>query len=173
MQIKYIKIQAPAKCTKIRRMVKSLRTVKIRRMVKSLWPVKIRWMVKVSRVPKTQRVPKTPWVPKTQQVPKTLRVLKTQRVPKIRWIRISGQPSCLGSAESASADISLVPLMSTFFSSLVLNLDHVVSKWGMGCLSAAVCTAPAVCTGPPWSKMVQIHASAWFLSIFGDKNLSS
>jgi hypothetical protein len=58
----------------------------------------------------------------TQLVPKTRRVLK------IRRIRKSGQPYCLGSAESATADISLVQLMSMFSSSLVLNLEHVVSK---------------------------------------------
>ena len=37
-------------------------------------------------------------------------------------------PYCLGSAESATADISLVPLMSTFSSLLMLNRGHVVSK---------------------------------------------
>jgi hypothetical protein len=37
-------------------------------------------------------------------------------------------PYCLGSAESATADFSLVPLMSTFFSLLMMNCVHVVSK---------------------------------------------
>jgi hypothetical protein len=37
-------------------------------------------------------------------------------------------PYCLGSAEYAAADISLVPLMSTFSSLLIMNLEHVVSK---------------------------------------------
>ncbi len=38
---------------------------------------------------------------------------------------------CLGSAESPTADFSLVPLMSTFSSSLMWWISHVVSKWGM------------------------------------------
>ncbi len=91
---------------KIRRMVKSLRPVKIRRMVKSLRPVKITRLVKSLRPVKIWRMPKT------RRVPKTLRVSKNRRVPETQQIRKSGRPYCLGSAESATADISLVPLMS-------------------------------------------------------------
>ncbi len=37
-------------------------------------------------------------------------------------------PYCLGSTESATAEFSLVPLISTFSSLLMLNRVHVVSK---------------------------------------------
>jgi hypothetical protein len=37
-------------------------------------------------------------------------------------------PYCLGLAESATADFSLVPLMSMFSSLLMMNLEHEVSK---------------------------------------------
>jgi hypothetical protein len=41
---------------------------------------------------------------------------------------LAAVPYCLGSPESATADISLVLLMGTFSSLLMLNLEHVVSK---------------------------------------------
>ncbi len=74
----------------IKRIVKSLRLLKVRRMVKSLRALKSPRLVKYPR----------PW--------KSRRDWKSKR-----------PPYCLGSAESPTADFSLVPLMSTFFSSLM------------------------------------------------------
>ncbi len=128
---------------KIRRMVNSLQTVKIRRMLKSLRPAKIMRMVKSLRLLKS------------------LRLVKYQQEKLVaRW----RTPYCLGSAESPTADFSLVPLMSMFSSSLmcsptcslqVRNGSPVPSFYGRT-LSR---TVPAACTGPPCSEMVQIHAA--------------
>jgi hypothetical protein len=51
---------------------------------------------------------------------KILAALKSLRLVKYRWSWKSRQPVyCLGSAESPTADFSLVPLMSTFCSSMM------------------------------------------------------
>ncbi len=107
-------------------MVKSLRPVKIRRMVKSLWPVKIRQMVKSLQPVKIRRMVKS------LRLSKSLRLVKIRRMANCRWSRKSRRPAyCFGSAESPTADFSLVPLMSTFSSSLMCWISkHVVSKWG-------------------------------------------
>ncbi len=142
---------------KIWRMVKSLRPVKIRRMVKSLRPVKILRIVKSLHVPKIWQGPKTRRVPKTQRGP------KTRRVPKTRRIRKSGQPYCIGSAESATADIFLDEHVL-----LLIGVEYRTCSLRERNELPARCfyvrtlpfIVPAVCTGPPWSKMVHIHAAA-------------
>jgi hypothetical protein len=122
---------------KIRRMVKSLRPEKIRRMVKSLRPEKIRRMVKSLRPEKIRRMVKSLRPEKIRGMVKSSRALKSPRLVKYwrswksrrNWK--SRRPAyCLGSAESPIADFSLVPLMSTFCSSLMWWISHVVSKWG-------------------------------------------
>ncbi len=159
---------------KIRRIGKSLRIEKIRRIVKSFLVLKIRRMVKSLRVLKIRRMVKSLQVQKIRRMVKSLRALKSPRLVKYWRSRKSWRPAyCLGSAESPTADFSLVSLMSTFCSSLMWWISHVVSKWeeGSGC--------PAFMGGPSpvlyrlfvparhCQEMAQIHtatkslASAW------------
>ena len=123
-------------------MAKTWRSVKTRRMVKTRRPVKSRRMVKTRHLVKTRRMVKTrlqvkTWgMVKTQRPSNLWRLAKCRRPQKCWRSRKSGRifwrtPYCLGSAESATADSSLVPLMSTFSSLLMLNHVHVVSKRGM------------------------------------------
>ena len=63
---------------------------------------------------------------------KSLQALKSPRPWKSRRNWKSKRPAyCLGSAEPPTADFSLVPLMSTFCSSMMWWILHVVSKWGL------------------------------------------
>ncbi len=63
---------------------------------------------------------------------------KSRRKRKSRRNWKSRRPAyCLGSAESPTADFSMVPLMSTFSSSLMWWISHVVSKWGGSCCHPA------------------------------------
>ena len=81
-------------------MYKCLWPVKVRRIVKSLRTIKIRWMVKSLRTLKSPRL------------------VKYQRLWKYWRNWKSRRPAyCLGLAESPTNDFSLVPLISTFFSS--------------------------------------------------------
>jgi hypothetical protein len=117
-------------------MAKTLRPVKTWRMIKSLRPVKTRRMVKTLRPVKTWRILKTRRMAKTQR-PLNLRRLVKYQCPWKCWRSRKSRricwrtPYCLGSAESAAADISLVQLMNTFSFLLMLNCVHVVSKRGM------------------------------------------
>jgi hypothetical protein len=127
---------------------KHWRTVKTQRMAKTRRPVKTRRMIKTRRMAKTRRPVKTWRMVKTRRPVKTQRMVKPQ-CPSNLWRLVKYQrpwkywrsrksrricwrtPYCLDSAESAAADFSLVPLMSTFSSLLMLNCVHVVSKSGM------------------------------------------
>ncbi len=116
---------------KIRRIGKSLRPVKIMQIGKSLRPVKIRRIGKSLRPLKIRRIGKSLRPEKIRQMVKSLWALKSPTLVKYwrSWKR--RRPAyCLGSAESPTADFSLVPLMSTFCSSLMWWTSHVVSKWG-------------------------------------------
>ncbi len=119
---------------KIRRIVKSLRSVKIRRIVKSLRPVKIGRIVKSLRPVKIRRIVKSLQPVKIKRIVKSLRALKSLRLVKYQRLQKSwrnwksrGPAYCSGSAESPTADFSLVPLMSMFSSSLMWWISHVVS----------------------------------------------
>ncbi len=163
--VKIKRIVKSSQPMKIKRIVKSLRPMKIRRMVKSLQLLKIKWMVKSLRPEKIRQMMeslrslKSPRLMKNECLQKSWRDWKSRRNWKSR------QP-----AYSPTADFSLVPLMSTFSSSLIWWISHVVSKWGgstchpafMGELSR---TVPTVCTGPPCQEMAQIHAAtkSWLL----------
>ncbi len=151
------------------RLVKTWRMVKTCRMLKTWRTPNLRLMVK------TWRLVKTWWMVKTWRLVKTWRMVKTWRIQVLGgcqklgpWRNIGaagkvGGPAeelsyCLGSAESATADFSPVPLMSTFSSLSMLNLVHVVSKWGMVLQCPAFMggpsslNVPAAGTGPPCSK---------------------
>ncbi len=100
--------------SKIKRMVKSLRLEKIRRMLKSLRLEKIRRMVKSLRLEKIRRTIESLQALKSPCLVRNPCLWKYWRDWK------SKRPAyCLGSAESPTADYSLVPLMSTFSSSLM------------------------------------------------------
>ncbi len=121
---------------KTRRIVISRRMPNTRRMVKT-WCMLNTWrMVKTWRMPKTWRMVKTWRMLKTWR-PQNLCCLVKHWCPKKCWRSRKSRrsrsrtPYCLGSAESATADLSLVPLISMFASLLMLNRVHVVSKWGM------------------------------------------
>jgi hypothetical protein len=89
-------------------MYKYLRPMKIKPMVKSLLLLKIKRMVKSSRPEKVRRTIESS------------RALKSRRLVSVEILADcnSKRPAyCLGSAESPTADFSLVPLMSTFSSS--------------------------------------------------------
>jgi hypothetical protein len=58
---------------------------------------------------------------------KILASMEMWRLRKSGW-PAEELPYCLGSAESATADFSLDPLMSTFSSLLMMNCVHVFSK---------------------------------------------
>ncbi len=110
---------------KIKRMIKSLPLMKNKQMLKSLRPVKIRPSVKSLRPVKIRRIVKSFLALKSPRLVKYQRSQKSWR----NWK--SWQPAyCLGSVESPTADFSQVPLMSTFSSSLMWWISHVVSKWG-------------------------------------------
>ncbi len=116
-----------------------------------------------------------------RRLPKTWRLAKPWRMPNL-WRQ---SPYCLGSAESATSNIFLVPLNSTFSSLLMLNRVHVVSKWGMSSLRPAFMRAlfpipyrPAVpvrhaqkCS-KPW-RLQKSWRPPPFLAIFDGRNLSS
>ncbi len=132
-------------------MYKYLQPVKIRRMAKSLRLLKIRQMVKFLRLLKIRRMVKS------------LGALKSPRLVKYWRSWKSRRPAyCLGSAESPNADFSLVPLMSTFCSSLMWWISHVVPKWRM------VSWCPAFISGlSPVLYMLFVparHAKKWLKS---------
>ncbi len=88
--------------------------------------------------PKTLQMMKSLRLEKNRRMVKSMRALKSPRLVKYpqpwknrRELEKQWPAYCLGSAESPTADFSLVPLMSTFFSSLMWWILHVVSKWGM------------------------------------------
>ncbi len=123
-------------------MYKYLRLVKIRRIGKSLQLLKIRQMFKSLQPMKIRRIEKSLWLMKITQIGKSSRALKSPRPVKYwqSWKSRRNwkcrQPAyCLGLAESPTADVSLVPLMSKFCSSLMWWISHVVSQWreGSGC----------------------------------------
>jgi hypothetical protein len=83
-------------------------------MYKYLLPEKIKRIEKSSLLLKIRRIEKS------LRALKSPRLVKNTRLKKSRRNWKSKRPAyCLGSAESRTADFSLVPLMSTFFSSLM------------------------------------------------------
>ncbi len=140
---------------KIRRIVKSLRLLKIRLIGKSLRPEKIRRMAKSWRLLKIRRIGKSLRPEKIRRMVKSLQLLKIMQIVKslqalksLRSWKCRRPVYCLGSAESPTADFSLVSLMSTFCSSLMWWILHVVSKWreGSGCPAFMADPVP-YCTG--------------------------
>ncbi len=90
----------------------------------------------------------------------SMEMLAEQEKQASRW----RAPYCLGSAESPTADLSLVPLMSTFSSSMmyVLNLEHVVSKWRVSSRHSAFTGG---LSPVPYQLFVTArHAQKWFKS---------
>ncbi len=165
-------------------MYKSLRPVKIRRIVKSLQPVKMRRIVKSLRPEKIRRIVKSLRPEKIRRIVKSLRALKSPRL--VKYSRLwkywrnwkSRRPAyCLGSAESPTADFSLVPLMSTFSSSLMWWILQVRKELLPPCFYGRTlsCTVPAICTGPPkstWQPKVWLPLGIPLLSVKSQQTLT-
>ncbi len=115
---------------KIKRMVKSFRPEKIRRTIESL------------------RALKSPHLVINPRLWKYWRDWKSKR-----------PTCCLGSAESPTANFSLVPLMTTFSSSFMWWISHVVSKWG----GSYCCPAFMGGLSPVlyWLFVLARHAKKW------------